>query len=207
MKYMNNLISQRCVSIVVLWVVCVIISLFDDDGVAMKRVFMAAINGTIACVGLVGVVAVVSLVCGLVMKTVGGESNRIKCEIIAAACLLVCFASLARYSRGVDTRRYQVAILGADSCSTIEVRLVSQSLVDASKSLAEIRLCPSDLRKLTYNYVVSDEGYEFAVSRLREGFPRYQIPLGEWKRLDDGKGGRRMIWLLGSGSKAIVYDY
>lgn len=56
--------------------------MFDDDGVAMKRIFMAAINGTIACIGLVGVVAVVSVVCGFVVKTLGREFNRIKCEII-----------------------------------------------------------------------------------------------------------------------------
>lgn len=84
---------------------------------------------------------------------------------------------------------------------------MSQSLVDASKSIAEINPCPSDLRKLTNGYVISDDSYEFAASRLRGDFPGYQIPPGDWKILDDGKGGRRMIWLLGSESKVTVYDY
>ena len=186
---------------------CIVISLFDDDGVAIKRTFMAAINGTIACIGLVGVVGVVSLVCGLVMRIIGREFNRIKCEFIMAACLLVCFASLAEYARRVDTQRYQVSIFGSDSCSTIVVRLVSQSLVDASKSIAEINPCPSDLRRLTNGYVISDEIYDSALFKLRANFPRYQIPPGNWTILDDGRGGRRMIWLLDSGTKVIVYEY
>jgi hypothetical protein len=204
---MNKETSKRCASIGVLWVICIVVSLFDDDGVAIKRAFMASINGTIACIGLVGVVAMASVVYGLVMRSLGREFNRVKYEIIVAVCFLVCFGLLAHYNRRADAQRYQASIFGSDSCSTLEVRLVSQSLVDASKSIAEFKTCPSDLWKLTNGYVISDDTYEYAVSRLHGDFPGYQIPPGDWKVLDDGKGGRRMIWLVSSEAKVIVYDY